>query len=65
MDIDSVIQHFGSSKALQDALGVTKAAISQWRASGIPNLRQFQIQALTGGKFSPKKGAATKKARAA
>jgi DNA-binding transcriptional regulator YdaS (Cro superfamily) len=53
MDIDSVIQHFGSGKAFQDALGVTKAAVSQWRSAGIPRLRQFQIQALTQGKFLP------------
>lgn len=51
MKVDDLIKHFGSTRAIQDALGVTKSAVSQWRAAGVPALRQYQIQALTKGKL--------------
>ncbi len=51
MNLDKVIEHFGGTKEACEALGVTKGAISQWRADGIPELRQFQIETLTKGKF--------------
>lgn len=51
MDIDKVIEHYGGTSETCDALGVTKGAISQWRKDGIPELRQFQIETLTDGKF--------------
>ena len=55
MDLDKVIEHFGDTKALCDALDVTKGAVSQWRATGIPPLRQYQIETLTHGKFIAKR----------
>lgn len=51
MDIEKVIEHFGGPQETCLALGVTKGAISQWRTDGVPELRQFQIEALTGGRF--------------
>lgn len=45
-EIDWVIaNHFGGSTAKAcEALGVTRAAISQWRKAGIPKLRKHQIE---------------------
>jgi transcriptional repressor of cell division inhibition gene dicB len=51
MNIDKVLDHFGGTAEACQALGVTKGAISQWRKDGIPELRQFQIETLTKGKF--------------
>lgn len=51
MDLDRVINFFGGTPETCAALGVTKGAISQWRKDGIPELRQFQIETLTKGKF--------------
>lgn len=45
MNIDDVVPSvFRSTRELREALGVTKAAVSQWRKSGIPLLRQYQIR---------------------
>ena len=51
MDLEKVIEYFGGTDETCEALGVTKGAISQWRQDGIPELRQFQIEVLTKGKF--------------
>lgn len=57
MDIEKVVDHFGGTQETCDALNVTKGAISQWRSDGIPELRQFQIEALTLGKFKAERQA--------
>ena len=47
MTVDDLIPAvFANTKAMCDALGVTKGAISQWRQSGIPELRVYQIRAV-------------------
>jgi hypothetical protein len=51
MDIQKVVDHFGGTHETCAALGVTKGAVSQWRTDGIPPMRQYQIEALTMGKF--------------
>ena len=51
MDIEAVIKHFGSVKALAKALDVYPQVIYQWKANGIPLLRQYQIQVTTNGQF--------------
>ena len=50
------IKHFGSISALARALGVTYEAVRQW-GEVIPELRQYQLEHLTGGalKATPKK----------
>lgn len=50
MNIDAAISYFGSKQKLADAVGVSAAAVSQW-GNAIPQLRQFQIQALTAGRL--------------
>lgn len=52
MDIEKVIEFFGKTDLeCAEKLGVSKGAISQWRKDGIPELRQYQIETLTAGKF--------------
>ncbi len=47
MKIEDVVPSvFPTTRELRQALGVTKAAISQWRKSGIPLLRQYQIREI-------------------
>ena len=61
MTKSEAIAHFGSVRALADALGLRNVqAIYQWAEDGIPAGRQFQIQVLTKGKLkaAPKKSAA-------
>ena len=50
MRTQEAIDHFKTSKALADALGVKPSAISQW--GEVPPLpRQYQIQVLTKNKL--------------
>lgn len=51
MDTESVINHFGSVKAAAKALDVYPQVIYQWKANGIPLLRQYQVQVMTKGKL--------------
>lgn len=51
MDIDKLIDHFGSVKEMAKALDVYPQAIYQWKEGGIPLLRQYQIQVITKGRF--------------
>ena len=51
MTFDEIVDHFGSQTAMADALGVDRAAVSQWRATGLPPFRAIQIETLTRGKF--------------
>lgn len=51
MKLEQVIRFFGSRAAVYEALGVTKAAVSQWAQSGIPPLRQYQIEVVSKGKL--------------
>lgn len=49
MTFDEVMARFGTPAATARALGITRAAVCQWREKRIPLLRQMQIEALTGG----------------
>jgi hypothetical protein len=51
MDIEAVIEHFGGVKPMSRALDIYPQAIYQWKATGIPLLRQYQIQVMTNGLF--------------
>lgn len=59
MTTEDVVKHYGSKAEVARALGIDKAAISQW-GDEPPHSRQFQIQCLTKGKLkaSQKKTAA-------
>jgi hypothetical protein len=47
MKVDDLIPAvFPSTKDLCDALDISKGAVSQWRKSGVPLLRQYQIREI-------------------
>jgi transcriptional repressor of cell division inhibition gene dicB len=51
MTYNDLVEHFGSSRQVQEALGISKQLASYWKRAGIPIGRQYEIQVLTGGKF--------------
>lgn len=56
MNLEQVLKHFGVKPyELADKLGVSRGAISQWKSSGIPEGRQWQIEALTKGELKADK----------
>ena len=59
MQKNEVLEFFGNANKAAKALGISRAAISQW-GDEVPELRAFQIQQLTKGKlkFNPKHSAA-------
>lgn len=49
---NKILKHFGGShEAMAEALGVTRAAVTQWLLGKIPSYRTLQIELLTNGKF--------------
>jgi DNA-binding transcriptional regulator YdaS (Cro superfamily) len=50
MRTSDVVEHFGTQKAIADALGIKPPSVSDW-GEFVPPLRQLQIEALTGGKL--------------
>ena len=48
MKTNYAVEYFGSKVALARALGIHKAAVSQW-GDTIPQGRAYQIEVLTGG----------------
>lgn len=49
--LNTAIQHFGSRRALADALGLTVMAIHQWENRQVPAERAVEIEILSGGKI--------------
>ena len=47
MKKDEVLAYYGTQVQLAKTLGITQAAVAQWRE--VPMLRQYQIERLTGG----------------
>ena len=47
MKKDEVLAYYGTQVQLAKALGITQAAVAQWRE--VPMLRQYQLERLTGG----------------
>ena len=50
MKTSQAIEYYGSATKLADALGITKAAVSQWDKF-VPELRALQLERLTGGEL--------------
>lgn len=48
MQTRKAIEHFGSTRKLAEALGITPQAINQW-GSVVPMLRQYELERVTGG----------------
>jgi hypothetical protein len=52
ISVDAIIEHFEGVTSLARQLGCTSQAISAWKREGtIPELRAFQIEMLSKGKF--------------
>ena len=47
------IKHFGTQKAIADAIGLTKAAVCMW-PEVVPQGRAYELQFLTGGRLRVK-----------
>lgn len=50
MKTNDVFLYFGSKTKTGEALGITKAAISQW-GEKVPPLRAYEIERLTNGEL--------------
>lgn len=48
---EKVIAYFGSQVKAAKALGISPAAIAQWKGKAIPPRRAIQIEALSQGKI--------------
>lgn len=48
MNFNELISFYGTQVAAAKKLGVTKAAVNQWKDTGIPEVRQYQIAMLSG-----------------
>lgn len=49
MSLDEVVDYFGSPSKVAKALGISRQAVALW--AEVPELRQMQIQVLTGNKL--------------
>ncbi len=50
MQTRKAIEHFGSTRKLAEALGITPQAINQW-GDAVPMLRQYELERVTAGKL--------------
>ena len=51
MEFIDALRHFGSRNKIAKALGINRQAITRWAEAGIPLMRQYQLEELTGGKL--------------
>ena len=51
MTYQQVVKHFGGVQQAGAALGITHGAVCHWKKTGIPYLRQIQIEKVSGGKL--------------
>ena len=50
-----VVEYFGTQENTAKALGVTQQSVAAWVKLGkVPELRQYQIEKVTSGKFKVK-----------
>ena len=63
MKTAAAVDHFGSMRALADALDITVQAIYQW-GDAVPEGRAFQIEVLTRGALKAKAGDPARQAAA-
>ena len=51
MTYDDILSVYKTQQRAAEALGISQPTISGWRKNGVPELRQFQIQAITRGRL--------------
>lgn len=49
MTYDQLIKHFGTQQKAALAINVKQPTVSGWKKDGIPLMRQYNIQVITGG----------------
>lgn len=52
MQVADIVRFYGSRVAVARALGISKSAITHWNRHGVPLLRQYQLQGLSGGQLT-------------
>ncbi len=52
MKRSDAIKYFGGISQLARALGISYEAVRQWPENGVPLLRQYQLQDMSGGKLA-------------
>ena len=50
MELQAVVEHFGSKTNIAKALDIHRSAVTNWKGT-VPMSRQYQLQLLTGGKL--------------
>ena len=58
MTYDDILRVYKTQQKAAEALGISQPTISGWKRNGIPELRQFQIQAITRGRLKAERQAA-------
>lgn len=51
MTYEELVNHFGKPIEVSRKLNITPQAVCIWKDSGVPLIRQFQIEVLTQGKL--------------
>ena len=46
MNYEDLIKKWGTAANLARKLGISRAAVSQWKTKGIPELRVYQLKCL-------------------
>lgn len=64
MNITDVLKHYRTQSAVADALSIEQAAVAKWvKKQNIPDLRQLQLESITGGILKAEKGILPKRQR--
>jgi len=58
MTYDDILRVYKTQQKAAEALGISQPTISGWKRNGVPELRQFQIQAITRGRLKAERQAA-------
>jgi DNA-binding transcriptional regulator YdaS (Cro superfamily) len=57
MTYNDILAHYGTQVAAADAMGINQSNLSDWSKTGrVPELRQLQLEALTGGNLKADSG---------
>lgn len=49
MTYDDILKHFGSQAAIARAIAIKQPSVCEWQNSGVPALRQIQLERITLG----------------
>jgi hypothetical protein len=64
MQPTDVLNHYKKQRLAASALGIAQASIAKWLKKGsVPELRQLQLEALTGGALKADKGILPRKSK--